>query len=218
MKELKGTEKQICWASDILRMLSEMEEQFNVALEEVTRLGKTEKEMDKEIDYTYLTIEEVRNSFRNIQACDESAIIIDAFKGLKDRVIENLKKYNSNGKETGKIVWYRNTLGDVALIFSESGRMEVFEIENNPDFSKLNTDGSKLMEVKIIRARMLKEINGYIKAVDEELEYKGTVSKRKLRTKERFLNLLEKIKTETDCKWYLNSQYEEFDRYGKDWE
>lgn len=217
MKELKGTEKQLCWANDILRMLSEIEEQFNIALDEVTRLGMTEKEIDKEIDYTYLTIEDVRRTFENIKVCEESAILIDAFSKLKDRVTENLKKYNANGKETGKIIWYRNTIGDVALILYD--HVEMFEVESNPDFLKLNAEGFKnLMEAKTIRARMLKEINGYINAVQREIAYGGKVSKKQLRTKERSLNLLEKIKSEVDAKWYLKSQYEEVSRYGKDWE
>lgn len=74
------------------------------------------------------------------------------------------------------------------------------------------------MEVKTIRARMLREINGFINAVQTELNHGGNVSKRKLRSKERSLNLLEKIKSETDSKWYLKSQYEEVSRYEKDWE
>lgn len=216
MKELKGTEKQIKWGNDILRMISEIEEQFNVALDELNNLGVTEESTNKEIDYTYLTIEEVRKAFENIKACEDSAILIDAFSGLKDRVAENLKKYNNNGKETGKIIWYRNTIADVALILNE--RIEMFEIENNPEFLELNAEGFKLMEVKTIRARMLRDINGFINAVQTELNHGGNVSKRKLRTKERSLNLLEKIKSETDSKWYLKSQYKEVSRYGKDWE
>lgn len=71
----------------------------------MTKLGKTEKEVDKEIDYTYLIIEAVKKTFKNIKTCEDSGIIIDAFKGLKERFIENLKQYNNNGKETGKTIW-----------------------------------------------------------------------------------------------------------------
>lgn len=216
MRELKGTEKQISWASDILRMLSEVEEQFNVALDEMTKLGKTEKEVNKEIDYTYLTIEEVKRTFKNIKTCEDSGIIIDAFKGLKERFIENLKQYNSNGKETGKTIWYRNTIGDTALMFGD--HVEIFEIEGNPEYSRLNIEGYKAQEVKKIRARMLKDINGYVKAVEREIEYGGKPSRRQMVLKARSLKLLEKIKTENNMEWYLKSQYEEVDRYSKDWE
>lgn len=132
MKKLKGSEKQIKWGNDILRMITDIEEQFNIALDDLNRLGVAEENTNEETNYTYLTIEEVRKAFENIKVCEDSAILIDAFSGLKDRVVENLNKYNNNGKETGEIIWYRNTIANVALILNE--RIEMFEIENNPEF------------------------------------------------------------------------------------